>query len=279
MKGSKDLLGQIEDGAHDPQSDLPTLLRQCIRLGSDTGSEQLREWAVRELKGYVGETLPSYRLLAAPLRFDGVLGSNHVMGMSVPITLIPEFAQSQLGNEVAFRDPIAAVVNMVSSAATDDAVVKISPAGAPEIVALMNDKLAKAEAAHYPAPSSLPPSQQIERIYWAVSLPPIIGIVDRVRTNLVELVAEMRAGTPAGQTLPSPEVAAQAVDIAINGYRTRIKNLTVNHVVAGGDAAASARGAASVGAVTEPKSRRVWWWIVGGATIVGAVAAVLVLFV
>jgi hypothetical protein len=49
MNRSGDILTEIEEGAHDPDSDLPTLLRRCIQLGSEAKSEKLRPWAALEL--------------------------------------------------------------------------------------------------------------------------------------------------------------------------------------------------------------------------------------
>lgn len=66
------------------------------------------------------------------------------------------------------------------------------------------------------------PGQTIERIYWDVSLIPLTRILDGVRTQLVALIVEMRAGTPAGTSIPSREVAEQAVGIVIHGKGHRI---------------------------------------------------------
>jgi hypothetical protein len=63
--------------------------------------------------------------------------------------------------------------------------VKLGPPGTAELVTIVNQ--------------GLRPGQVIERLYWSVSTASIRGILDVVRTNLVELIAEMRAGTPAGQ--------------------------------------------------------------------------------
>jgi hypothetical protein len=59
-----------------------------------------------------------------------------------------------------------------------------------------------------------------------------------VRTTLVELVAEMRAGMPLGSGLPSHEAAEQAVDVAINRKRNRV--VVVNQVASDGQVAATA---------------------------------------
>ena len=119
----------------------------------------------------------------------------------------------------------------------------------------MNDELRKGSQA-----------QVVERIYWDVSLIPLTRILDAIRTRLVSLIAEMRAGTPAGKTLPTREVAEHAVGIAIYGKGHRI-------VIQQDSAGATA----SVGGSDESRARRVAFWVVVVATVVAAVAAVVVL--
>jgi len=45
------VLDEIQAGALDPRSELKALLRKCVTLGGETGSERLRTWAALELKG------------------------------------------------------------------------------------------------------------------------------------------------------------------------------------------------------------------------------------
>jgi hypothetical protein len=278
IRGRTDLLSQIESGALDPSSDLPSLLRSCIALGGVTGSESLRAWATFELKGYgSGDELPPYREVVAPLLLDGVAGYNKITGQMVPATMIPDFARGKITNEVPFAQPIAEIAHLLASARSQDKEsVGLSPPGERELVALINSDLAKHERRQYPGATGLPPSQIVERIYWSVSLAPIARILDVVRTTLVELVAEMRAGTPTGQDMPSREIAEQAVEVAIHGKRNRV---VIKQVASHGHAASAAGGSTSVGgAKPESPQRRVMWWLVGLATIVAAVAAVWVLF-
>jgi hypothetical protein len=55
------LLDEIHDGALDSRTNLPDLLRKCIALGGETGSERLRDWARQELMGYgPGTEVPEY---------------------------------------------------------------------------------------------------------------------------------------------------------------------------------------------------------------------------
>lgn len=152
---------------------------------------------------------------------------------------------------------------MLSSARKrGDDVVRIGPNGGHLLVAAMNNELAGA-------------TQVIDRIYWSVSLSPIARILDIVRTNLVELVAEMRAGTPGGD-LPSQQTTEQAVDVAIYGRRNRF---VINQAGSHSTVAATANGTATTGCgASETTSRTFMWWVVALATIVAAVAGVWVLF-
>ena len=272
-----DMLQQIESDALDPASDIATVLRKCIALGGATGSESLRDWASRELKGYeTDDELPSYRRIVAPLLLDAVLGgSRMVQGQTVPPALIPEFAQETVGTTVSFPQPIAEIAGMITAAeGRGDRAVQLGPPGGPHLVQLINAQLAASDqsgGSFY----NLPPSQLVERIYWSVSLAPLRRIVDVVRTTLVELVAEMRAGTPADQATPSRETAEQAVSVAVHGKRHRV---VINQIAPGGVGAATAAGAAAVGTEPASRTRSLVWWLVAIATIVAAVAAVWALF-
>jgi hypothetical protein len=254
----RDLLTQIERGAHDESSDLPSLLRRCITLGGVTGSSSLRQWASSELTGYSNDdALPAYRTAAAPLVLDAHVPGGVIKGQQVPYALIPDFARDQLSDDLEFRQPISEIGEMVASARRRGvSTVKLGVPLGSAVVALMNDELQKDG-----------PGQAIERIYWEVSLVPMTRILDGVRTRLVALIAEMRAGTPAGTSIPSREIAEQAVGIVIHGKGHRI---VIQQDSPG-----------AVAATTEPnesRARRVAFWIVASATVVAAVAAVIVLF-
>ena len=255
----RDLLAQIERGAHDNRSDLVSLLRRCITLGGITGSESLREWANRQLTGYGdGVDLPDYRKAAAPLMLDAHVPGARITGQQVPYTLIPDFARDDLGDDIDFRQPIYEIAEMLSSARRrGETTVKLGVPLGSGVVALMNDELRR---------GSQP--QVIERIYWDVSLVPLTRILDAVRTRLVALIAEMRAGTPAGHTLPTREVTEQAVGIAIHGRGHRI--------VIQQDSPGAAASVGETGG--ESGARGVAFWILVVATVVAAVAAVVVLF-
>ena len=108
--------------------------------------------------------------------------------------------------------------------------------------------------------------QNIRSIYWTVSTVAVGSILDRIMTTLAELVAEMRAGMPADGEVPSPELANQAVQIAVHGKGSRI---TLNNAQS------------STGTITQTTHHRrktarhgsdgvlIGGFIVGAATVIG----------
>lgn len=253
----RDLLAQIERGAHETGTDVTALLRRCISLGGLTGSDSLREWASRELLGYGNDDdVPDYRTAGAPLVLDAHVPGGRITGQQVPYALIPDFARDNLTDDLEFRQPISEIAEMIATARRrSETTVKLGVPLGSGIVAVMNDELREGSE-----------PQVVERIYWEVSLIPLTRILDAVRTRLVSLIAEMRAGTPKGKRLPSRDVAEQAVGIAIYGKGHRI--------VIQQD---SAGGTATIGEGGESTARRIAFWIVVVATVVAAVAAVVVL--
>jgi len=281
---SAQLLDEIHNGALDSGTNLPDLLRKCIALGGETGSERLRDWAQQELMGYgPGTEVPSYRKTASLLYLDGSRIGGLVRGQQVPLNMIPVEIRDKVResmDNIEIRQPVAELVHIVEShRQKGDASVKLSPPLAQELVALINHKLAEDDRRSDPFPSPFPigPSQVVERVYWEVGLNNFAAVIDAVRTVLVQLVVEIRAATPAGVSAPSREAAEQAVDVALHG-KARVRNLVINQVAADSQGAASASGGAAVGEA-EPESwlRRWVWWLVAAATIVGAVAAVIAL--
>lgn len=259
-----DLLKEIEAGAHDPKADLATLLRKCITLGGLTGSEALRRWAALELKGYDdGEPLPDYRAAAAPLLLDGTTHTHRVKGQMVNSMMIPDFAREHVNEDISFRQPIGEIADLLAKARADgDDIARLMPPGMWSLLPIINST-STARGAH------------VERIYWGVSSTVLARILDVVRTNLVELVAEMRAGTPAGTMIPSREVTDQAMGVVVGGKKNRV---VINQIQQANDVVMALGSTVSGGSVQqESSSRRLMFWVAGIATVVAAAAAVLAL--
>jgi hypothetical protein len=274
-KSTGNLLDEIEAGALDSTVGLPDLLRKCVALGGVTGSSRLRDWATLELKGYgPNDELPRYRKTRGMIFGDGMANGVRFKGQQIPLLVIPEVARPVLQGDVPLAYSLAELVELLGDERDDHGgVLRLAPPGVEQLLALMNNTLARNDRTSQWSSLRLPPSQVLERIYWMVSKTVISGILDVVRTTLVELVAEMRAGTPAGVVVPSAEVTEQAVSVAIYGNRNRV---VVAQAAPGAAVAATTAGASATGsAEPETKGRRWMFWAAGAATIIGTLFTAL----
>jgi hypothetical protein len=215
------LISQIENDALDEGVSVATALRKCIVLGGKSGSEQLRDWATRELQGYHGrDDLPAYRIIAAPLTVDGIAGNYQVKGQQFPPSGLPEFAREHLSEKVELRDGVGSI-----EALSQQVDIKLQPAMASDIARVMNAE-------------SHNPYQQIISLYWSVSPTAIRGVLDQIRTALTQLVAELRANMPNDDDVPTAETANQAVSVVVTGERSSVHVTTAQ--ASGPDATATA---------------------------------------
>jgi len=250
------LLDQIEDDAVNGRPIADTL-RKAVILGGKAGSTALRDWATKELKGYApADELPGYRIVGAPICVDALVGNAWIKGQRMSIHELPKFAQESIKEQVELTFPVGEIEAIIRNVEKgEDSTAHLSLPGAADLVLLWNHE-------------STVPYQHIQSVYWSVSVTSLHGVVDQVRTTLTELVAEMRAGTPQGQELPSADVTNQAVSVAVHGKNARV---VVTSQISAGDAIAM-NG--------EPGKRDPSWWtlgrvawaaVVGTATIAAAV--------
>ena len=208
------LIGEIENESVRSNPDLPMLLRKCIALGGQSGSAALREWATQELKGYRGDDeLPDYRIVPAVLVIDGATMTHRVRGQQISPAVLPEIARDRVKEEVRLNGPIAELVDAVQAArASGDDFVNFGIPGGSILTLLTNDEL-QSKGVTY---------QNIERIYLRAAVTSLVGTIDAVHTNLVELMAELRAGLGHGEAIPDKNLADRAVSVVIHGDKNRV---------------------------------------------------------
>ncbi|MFI5696393.1 hypothetical protein ACIA58_31340 [Kribbella sp. NPDC051586] len=247
-------LRAIQLGAMNRREPVTDLLRQIIALGGRTGSQELMDWARRELNGYGPEDpLPDYRLASTPLQIDGMTPTAQIRQQTLAPFDLPDVAQDHISNDLALRMSISEIEHLAKETPRGD-VVKLSPPGADDLVSIMNRMGTW--------------TGHIERLYWSVSPVVFVGVLEGVRTTLVSLTAQMEAVTPPAANLPSPEGTAASVALVVYGDRSKIKNVTIYN--AGADISIAADG--------DKKGpwRRRWWAIAGGLiTLAGAGLALM----
>lgn len=245
MDSDGGLLDEIEDGAIKGKA-LARTLRQVLALGGRAGSADLRDWAAKELKGYsADDDLPEYRHFMAPLCIDGATSRGLVRAQRISPRELPSFARDAIAESLDLRFGVGEIEALIrSTEAQGEPAVMLAPPGAGELVLLWNHERQD-------------PTQQVMAVYWNVPLASLHAVLDQVRTLLTELVAELRAGTPGSQRLPTPEATQQAVSVVLLGKNPRVQLV---HQVSGGDSNALAPG-------SDPEPR---WWSAGRAAWAGA---------
>ncbi len=197
------LLDDIQRQALDPETPLAETLRKLVALGGQAGSTELREWASRELRGYAGSgvELPDYRKPGAVMLLNAMKGNYQITGQQIGPRYLPEAVREHVGEEVPLNQPVGEVEAMLEQAQGEGGYLKLTLPGSQDITALMN-----AEAGD--------PFQHVTAVYWSLSAVALRGVLDQIRTALVELIAEMRAGMPETADKPSAAVADHAVNVS-----------------------------------------------------------------
>ncbi|MDF2146765.1 hypothetical protein [Knoellia sp. p5-6-4] len=261
-KSSDGLLAQIENGALDSSVPLADTLRKCVALGGRAGSTELRDWARRELDGYgPDDELPEYRTVGAMIAIDGATMHAIITGQQIAHSSLPEFAQEAIKEEVDLRFGVAQLEDMVNN--SRKGFVRIQDAAMPDLARIMNHEA--------------PYGNSISAVYWQVSANSVLGVLDRTRTALVSLVAEMRAAGLDSQQLPTPEAANQAVSVVLHNAKRSVINVTTSQ----SSGAAPATAIATVGGGNSSQSTRLpawirgpWGFLVGASTIVAGAVGV-----
>lgn len=252
MAQNVNALRQLRSRVLDEDQSLAGLLRACLMLSAETHSEELRTWATKELNGYEAEDeLPTYRRLGdPPLFIDTTSGPHSVTGQQIGRLQVPEFARDGLPDELLLHQPIEELERL---AAQDDA-VRLGYSAFADLAAMWTNQLGA--------------FQSVDGVYYKVLPSTMAGIISRVRTMLVQLVADLADGLPLDD-LPSRERVDSAVNVNVYGKGNR---LNWNH---GSPAALAAN-------TQGPDGGEGWWtWprrigaaLVGCAVIAGAAVQV-----
>lgn len=195
MRPRASRLDRLEDDVLNESRPLAPILRQVIALGGHAHSEPLRIWALRELQGYEGTDvpIPDYRRISAPPVMDGLDGMFQFREQPVSMFDLPDFARDALGDELRLGQSVGQIESLI--ARHPGQTVQLGPAMAAELAVVMSQNSPR----------------QVLRLYWAVHPSALEGVLDQVRTRLVQLVGELRAAMSHGQQDPTPDQVARAL--------------------------------------------------------------------
>lgn len=248
----RNLIDQIEGDALSNDVPVAQTLRKLIALGGQAGSAELRDWASRELRGYKGSgvDIPQYRKPGAVIQVDAITPTHQITGQQISPRQLPDVVAQHVDEEVPLGQPIGEIEEMLERARASDGYLKMTLPRSQDVATLMNHEVGD-------------PFQRVTAVYWSVSQSALQGVIDQVKTTLVELVAEMRAGMPDPAETPSAALADQAVNVVVHGRGARVSVSSAN---------ASGSGSHQVRAAPEGDGASRWRKL--GAAIVGLASVV-----
>lgn len=187
------LLRSLRDRLLDESEPLAGLLRKCLLLGAETGSELLRQWARYELNGYdEGVELPSYRRLPTPpISVDSISGNTWAKNQSFNRLQLPVKAQKGVPEFFPLHQPVEELEKLSASKS-----LSFTGTGLAYAQSMWNTELG--------------PFQQITGMSFTLSGSAISGVLGQIRTRLVDVVADLTADTPLAE-LPGKKQVDAAV--------------------------------------------------------------------
>jgi hypothetical protein len=251
------LIEQIEQDALSESTSLSTALRKCVALGGRVNSSHLRDWATKELRGYEPtDDIPTYQSIIAPIMINGTTIHAIIRGQRISRDVLPDVVRERIDEHVELREPIAQLEELVQRARSGNEPVRLSLPGSPHVVQLMNYEMGDR-------------FQRVTEVYWSVDASSLTAVIDKIRTTLVELIAELRRGMNQSESLPTPDLAEHAVNVAVHGRRSRV---TVHTAQATNGATASIVPSS---ATNWSMWRRLGAFIVGLATVAATIIALI----
>lgn len=191
----------------DESESLAGLLRTCIALGAETGSDALRGWARAELHGYAPQDdLPLYRKLQLSLTVDGWIGGLYRTGYTVDFRHLQEEDRGRL-QAVPFQQSVDELEMLAASTKS----LHYTHEGLSQAAKLATGL----------------PFTRVEEAYCLVSPAAVAGMLGKIRTTLVEMVADMTREVPF-DGLPTRNEVDRAVQVNVHGSRDQY-HVNVQH--------------------------------------------------
>ncbi|MCM3662386.1 hypothetical protein M3148_15505 [Georgenia satyanarayanai] len=217
------LLRSLRELMLDESEPLAGLLRKCLLLGAETGSDSLRLWARSELNGYDGkDEVPEYRkVYNVPISMDSISGNTWTKNQVISRLQLPEAAREYVSDEFTFRHPMEELEQLAAHKS-----LSFSSPGLSMAMTIWNQQLDM--------------FQSVVNMHFVMSGSTVAGMLGQIRTKLVDVVADLTADTPLFE-LPKKD----QVDAAVNHRIGDIYNTAIHAAdgpVAIGKAAHSSQG-------------------------------------
>lgn len=197
------MLRELQEAATHSDHPVADVLRMCLRLSSRIESEQLREWASLELRGYSAVAVPDYRVLSSRLIANYTNIRGQVLShFPVPLPVFEPHEYEELSN-VHMRDPVSRVSELINS---ENLGIHLSP----ERVALLQQR------------GPILDGWMVSQVWQEVNRASLVAILDQVRTGALEFACELERSVNLAVLTGSNEPLSS--DSIINIFNTTIES-------------------------------------------------------
>jgi AbiTii len=190
---SDTLLQSLRNRMLNESEPLAGLLRKCLLLGAETGSNSLRDWARNELNGYPDdEDVHDYRQLSnVPISMDSISGNTWARGQVIDRFQLPREAWQYVPEKLIMRQSVEELERLAEQNSCS-----FRSRGLGLAQSIWNKQLG--------------PFQSIMGLSYSLSGSTFAGLVGQIRTKLVDIVADLTSATPLTE-LPDKEHVDAAV--------------------------------------------------------------------
>ena len=210
-----ELIGEIQEDLIKESAKLANTLRKAMVLAHKIRSPELQEWARAELDGYPYEDkdkVPPYRRINLPVQgeFRGPLGFRQT-DLQIPTSGLPEEIRDIVDTEVML-DGVSVLEGLIEeSFQTGRPPVRPLPL---EVTELLRGHV------------SMTQGGVLFQAYQKVPSQYIVGVLDSVKTKLLELVLALQGNSVTPEAVASGEVATEVVrnifNVTINGDNNKV---------------------------------------------------------
>jgi len=197
---AESLIEDIKNDVLDHSIPLASALRKALVLAKKLKSEELERWVKAELEGYGQEKLPDYRVYAAHARCTVTNGVRTNQNFPIPGPLGNDQIE-RIVRTIHFRQSIAALSEICSAGSGKTDSMKFM---LPEIVKT------------YITDNSNNDYQCIDA-WQVVTVPALAGIIDMVRTRLLEFALKLEESYPDVQDIAAIGRDKRTISQIFNG--------------------------------------------------------------
>jgi AbiTii len=191
-----DPLDRLEKLVLDRTTLLSDVLRVVVMLADRTNASELRTWALNELSGYPGLSVPEYRRVKARI-IEQIQVFSAPMNRPFNVHSVPEEVREYFTDVVPLNQGVDTLEYLVNECEAQHRQIDLQHYASDPYAAMWNKNPRRAYT--------------VLALYWTLSPAVVRGVIGEIRSRVAALVSDLRADVSTNDGLPSAEQAEQAL--------------------------------------------------------------------